>query len=36
MRRPKPTSVDQITDERRIDLFNSMSSYSGRYTFDGT
>ncbi len=34
-RRPKPASVDQITDPQRIDLFKSMVAYGGRYTLDG-
>jgi len=32
--RPKPTHED-MTDQRRADLFRSMAAYAGRYTFDG-
>jgi hypothetical protein len=33
--RPKPTSIDKITDEQRNRLFSSMLAYSGTYKFDG-
>ena len=33
--RPKPGSIDNITDEQRIRLFSSMLAYSGTYKFDG-
>ena len=34
--RPKPESVDKITDQQRADLFRTMTAYSGTYTIDGT
>jgi hypothetical protein len=33
--RPKPDSIDKITDEQRGRLFSSMLAYSGSYKFDG-
>jgi hypothetical protein len=33
--RPKPESVDKITDQQRADLFRTMLAYSGTYKFDG-
>jgi hypothetical protein len=33
--RPKPDSIDNITDEQRQRLFSSMLAYSGTYKFDG-
>jgi hypothetical protein len=32
--RPKPNSIDKITDEQRHRLFSSMLAYSGTYKFD--
>jgi hypothetical protein len=33
--RPKPESVDRITDQQRADLHRSMTAYGGTYKFDG-
>jgi hypothetical protein len=33
--RPKPESVDKITDEERVKLFRTMTAYGGTYEFDG-
>jgi len=33
--RPKPESVEKMTDQQRADLFRSMSAYGGTYEFDG-
>jgi hypothetical protein len=33
--RPKPDSLDTITDEQRAQLFRTMVAYGGTYTFDG-
>jgi hypothetical protein len=33
--RPKPESVEKMTDQQRIDLFRSMTAYGGTYIFDG-
>ena len=33
--RPKPDSIDKMTDEQRSRLFSSMLAYSGTYKFDG-
>ena len=33
--RPKPDSIDKITNEQRNALFSSMLAYSGTYKFDG-
>src|ERR1700722_15093483 len=33
--RPNPESVKLITDQQRADLFRTMTSYGGTYTFDG-
>ena len=33
--RPKPESIDKITDEQRNRLFSSMIAYAGTYKFDG-
>ena len=33
--RPKPESVDKITDQQRADLHSSMTAYGGTYKFDG-
>ena len=34
--RPKPASIDDITDDERADLFRTMTAYGGTYEFDGT
>ena len=34
--RPKPASIDKITDQERVELFRSMVAYGGTYKFDGT
>jgi hypothetical protein len=33
--RPKPESVEKLTDQQRADLFRTMISYGGTYKFDG-
>jgi len=33
--RPKPASIDKITDQECIELFRSMVAYGGSYKFDG-
>ena len=33
--RPKPDSIETMTDELRAQLFRSMVAYGGTYTFDG-
>jgi Lipocalin-like domain len=33
--RPKPESVEKMTDQQRADLFRSMTAYGGTYKFDG-
>jgi hypothetical protein len=33
--RPKPESVDKMTDQDRANLFRTMSAYGGTYTFHG-
>jgi hypothetical protein len=33
--RPKPESIDGMSDQQRADLFRSMTAYGGTYTFDG-
>jgi hypothetical protein len=33
--RPKPESLDKITDQQRADLFRSMTAYGGTYQCDG-
>jgi Lipocalin-like domain len=33
--RPRPESVEKMTDQQRIDLFRSMTAYGGTYMFDG-
>lgn len=33
--RPKPESLDKLTDQQRAELFRTMVAYAGRYTFDG-
>jgi hypothetical protein len=34
--RPQPESVQKMTDQERVDLFNTMVSYGGTYKFDGS
>jgi len=33
--RPKPESVAQLTDPQRLELFRTLTAYSGTYKFDG-
>src|SRR6266566_8304536 len=33
--RPRPESIEKITDQQRIDLFRTMTAYGGTYEFDG-
>src|SRR2546422_4288886 len=34
-KRPKPESVAKMTDQQRIELFNTMNAYAGTYKLDG-
>jgi len=34
-RRPRPGDLEKLTDQERADLFRTMISYAGTYTFDG-
>src|SRR5262245_54029830 len=34
-KRPKPESLEKMTDPERVELFRTVTAYSGRYTFDG-
>ena len=34
-KRPKPESVAKLTDQQRIQLFNTMNAYAGTYKLDG-
>jgi len=34
--RPKPASIETITDDERAQLFRTMTAYSGTFTFDGS
>jgi hypothetical protein len=34
-KRPKPESLEKMTDQQRADLFRTVTAYSGPYTFDG-
>jgi len=34
-KRTKPESLEKMTDQQRVDLFRSVTAYSGPYTFDG-
>jgi hypothetical protein len=34
-KRPKPESLDKMTDQQRADLFRTVTAYTGPYTFDG-
>ena len=33
--RPKPESIEKMTDQQRADLHRMMTAYGGTYTFDG-
>jgi len=33
--RPKPESIEKLTDQQRADLLRSMVAYTGTYKFDG-
>jgi hypothetical protein len=33
--RPKPESLEKMTDQQRADLFRTMVAYAGTYKFDG-
>jgi hypothetical protein len=33
--RPKPESIDKMTDQQRSELFRTMLAYGGTFTFDG-
>ena len=33
--RPKPESLEKMTDQQRADLFKTVTAYSGLYKFDG-
>lgn len=33
--RPKPDSIEKMTNQQRADLFRSMVAYTGTYSFDG-
>lgn len=34
-KRPKPESVAKLTDQQRVELFNSMNAYAGTYKLEG-
>ena len=34
--RPRPESIEQMTDQQRADLHRTMTAYGGTYTFDGS
>ena len=34
-KRPKPESVAKITDQQRVELFNTMNAYAGTYKLEG-
>lgn len=34
-KRPKPASVEKMTDQQRVELFNSMNAYAGTYKLSG-
>jgi hypothetical protein len=34
-KRPKPASVEKLTDQQRVELFNSMNAYAGTYKLSG-
>jgi len=33
--RPKPTDMSKVTNEQRVELFNTMAAYAGTFVFDG-
>jgi len=33
--RPKPTDMSKVTNDQRVELFNSMAAYAGTFTVDG-
>jgi len=33
--RPKPESIEKMTDQQRADLFRTLNAYGGTYSFDG-
>jgi hypothetical protein len=33
--RPKPESLEKMTDQQRADLFRTLNAYGGTYNFDG-
>jgi len=33
--RPRPESVEKLTDQQRAQLFRTMTAYGGTYEFDG-
>src|SRR5438128_11012173 len=35
VKRPKPESLEKMTNQQRADLFLTVTAYSGRYPFDG-
>jgi hypothetical protein len=35
-KRPKPASVAKMTDQQRVELFNTMNAYAGTYTLEGS
>jgi len=34
--RPRPESLEKITDQQRVDLHRTMTAYGGTYKFDGS
>ncbi len=34
-KRPKPTAIEKMTDQERVDLFKTMLAYAGKYKYDG-
>lgn len=34
-KRPKPDNVAKMTDQQRVELFNTMNAYAGTYKLDG-
>ena len=34
-KRPKPESVAKLTDQQRVELFNTMNAYAGTYKLEG-
>jgi hypothetical protein len=34
--RPRPESIEKMTDQQRADLHRTMTAYGGTYTFDGS